>query len=1429
MQDLRDAFLPTLSQEHASAPLDNEIRNVEVQMTEDQDMDGEDVSVAAAVLDDSGPLRPLDPSIPGVIKPRPYQQEMLQESLKRNIIVAMDTGSGKTHIAVMRMQHEIERSSPNQIIWFLAPTVDLCDQQFAYIQSQITAVQSKFLRGDDGVDRWTEQTHWNAVLKNVKIVVSTYQILLDALSHGFVSMETLALIVFDEAHNCVKSHAGAKIMTNFYHGRKASNLGVPRILGLTASPVMRSDPRSLVKIEEVKLPKLVTVLYQTAPQAGSEGHTKTMKTLEDAFSNMEVTADPCQMKSFHTTATKILRDLGAWAADYYVSQVIRKLTKVANGSATHTDLSDMSKAEKLHLTKVLQQVELSQRSCLGFEDLHLLSDKVTKLIDVLLNEPASFSGIVFVQVRDLATLDRQSMKTYLTTGASDSSHPAPSDIGTPLVRARVRNISDLIDLNEQKHTLSRFKSGQINLAIATSVLEEGIDVPACNTVICFQAPANIKSFVQRRGRARHRDSRLVLLSDYADGKVVEWKKLEEDMRKMYEDERRTLQSLLLAEDSEEDDGRVFRVETTGALLDMDNAVAHLYHFCAKIPQSAYVDRRPEFTCCEESGLSRAEVVLPLSVDQTVRVAQSLRPWQSEKNAIKDAAFQAYIALYKAGLVNDNLLPNLGIDIVPHDLRSSANGDSRASLEKVKEQYNPWRDFAYAWRSAEKWYQYTVRYQDLDFAMLVPAPLAVRKIEPITLYWDRTTAFNLHFNSNSYPAIPEALPIGTEHTWALLKSAFGSRFQVEKKPFALQFVVDYGTPLIDLMGVKDTQPYELGPSSGLIRDKDDRNVAYLFQELLPGKPDINLVQKPYQDYEDSTDSPHVSVTRLPSRSDFFRKPPPTNDAPSKKPYSTVLPLTRCTEDKMPRILYQFGRFIPSIMYRLEKSFLATLLTKTILKDIQIQDLNGIVTAITASSASDESHYENIKYEANYQRLEFLGDTILKMCTSIQLMAQYPLWHEGYLTELKGRIVSNSCLYAAAIENGLDRFIITKKFSGHKWRPTYVDDLLAMGTDHVDKPRTMSSKIPADVVEALIGACYEDGEMGFEKPLQCLKIFIPRIDWQPLAQSQSLLFQRAPNVELPQTLRILEDMLGYEFNNKGLLVEAVTHASYNLGSASLERLEFLGDAILDYLVVERLMQTEDGTFISHVKMHLIRTALVNADILAFLCMEFHTTQEVIDLEIQPDGGSPQERPKMATLPLWKFMRHTSSAIAAEQQVAAELHDLLAPKIRDVFDSGKNYPWALLARQQAPKFFSDLVESLIGALYVDSGLDACRQFLERLKIWSIYRRLRFGAMEVYNPKEELGILAAAERVEYKLSTAPDTPEGEESRGLVCRVFVGEREIACVQDGVSRIEIETRGAEEAVRILRAERPGDISGVEQDVDLPELTEGDVVMAGTDS
>jgi len=119
------------------------------------------------------------------------------------------------------------------------------------------------------MDRWKEQRIWDAVLEDIEVVVSTHAVLADALSHGFVKLARLALVIFDEgklrclllimrqrslpchnsllmltdfhvAHHCNRKHPANKIMQNFYHSAKAEGTSVPHILGLSASPILRS-------------------------------------------------------------------------------------------------------------------------------------------------------------------------------------------------------------------------------------------------------------------------------------------------------------------------------------------------------------------------------------------------------------------------------------------------------------------------------------------------------------------------------------------------------------------------------------------------------------------------------------------------------------------------------------------------------------------------------------------------------------------------------------------------------------------------------------------------------------------------------------------------------------------------------------------------------------------------------------------------------------------------------------------------------------------------------------------------------------------------------------------------------------------------------------------------------------------------------------
>lgn len=82
-------------------------------------------------------------------------------------------------------------------MWFLAPTVLLCDQQCEVIRLEIPSVSVRLLTGNENVETWSRQI-WDTVLGSTRIVVSTPQVLYDGLAHSFIKMSQIALIVFDE-------------------------------------------------------------------------------------------------------------------------------------------------------------------------------------------------------------------------------------------------------------------------------------------------------------------------------------------------------------------------------------------------------------------------------------------------------------------------------------------------------------------------------------------------------------------------------------------------------------------------------------------------------------------------------------------------------------------------------------------------------------------------------------------------------------------------------------------------------------------------------------------------------------------------------------------------------------------------------------------------------------------------------------------------------------------------------------------------------------------------------------------------------------------------------------------------------------------------------------------------------------------------------
>ena len=172
----------------------------------------------------------------------------------------------------------------------------------------------------------------------------------------------------------------------------------------------------------------------------------------------------------------------------------------------------------------------------------------------------TFSGLIFVRTRaEVAVLSHilsiQAPKLRVATFVGESGFSG-----------RRNTLGDLADCKDQRKTLDDLRLGRKNLVVTTNALEEGIDVSACNVVICFDKPPNLKSFIQRRGRARRVASKYVIMFE-DDGcqtnDISTWHELEEEMRTTYMDEMRLLEDIQRLESLEETTDRELFVQSSG--------------------------------------------------------------------------------------------------------------------------------------------------------------------------------------------------------------------------------------------------------------------------------------------------------------------------------------------------------------------------------------------------------------------------------------------------------------------------------------------------------------------------------------------------------------------------------------------------------------------------------------------------------------------------------------------------------------------------------------------------------------------------------------------------------------------------------------------------------------------------------------------------
>ncbi|XP_055329020.1 endoribonuclease Dicer-like [Paramacrobiotus metropolitanus] len=412
-----------------------------------------------------------------------------------------------------------------------------------------------------------------------------------------------------------------------------------------------------------------------------------------------------------------------------------------------------------------------------------------------------------------------------------------------------------------------------------------------------------------------------------------------------------------------------------------------------------------------------------------------------------------------------------------------------------------------------------------------------------------------------------------------------------------------------------------------------------------------------------------------------------------------------------------------------------------RKLPLPDLNHLLNAVTSAKVADGF---------NLERLEVIGDTFLKFSSYVYVYFRFRQHQEGRLTQLCDQFVSNFNLYRLAKTKDLQNYVLNQEFNpgdnfvppGYIFDEQESNEMLANSGTKADKfpsarvHQPIEDKTIADVMEALIGTfLINSSARSAQVFMSWLGLCVlpettnapqegPSVDRYGVFRAEDItspLLRMGADVDaelckLTAGFDDFERRIGYRFRNKAFLLQAFTHSTYEPNSITdcYQRLEFLGDAIIDFLITRYVYED----FKSHAPgvMSDLRSALVNNLTFSTLAVKYNYHNHIkfqslhlhntIDLFVQTVQEKHQD-----VLPL------------QEEMLIADFDD---DKDDDDVDIGYEEP-------EAPKALGDVFEAVAGAIFLDSGLSLDT-------VWKVYYNIMRAQIEHFtkncpiNPVREL-----------------------------------------------------------------------------------------------
>jgi endoribonuclease Dicer len=219
-----------------------------------------------------------------------------------------------------------------------------------------------------------------------------------------------------------------------------------------------------------------------------------------------------------------------------------------------------------------------------------------------------------------------------------------------------------VSFRDQVITMMNFRKGIVNCLFATSVAEEGLDIPDCNLVIRFDLYTTLIQYIQSRGRARHANSRYIHMYEDRNQEhlqiIREVRRNEAILKKFCEalpadrilgGKSIDLEKLL----AKENKLPFYRVPETGAKLTYKISLLYLANFVSSLPHGPDMMLNPEYVITVQNKQFICEVILP--EESPIRGAVG-RPCSTKQVAKCSAAFETCLLLRKGKYLDEYLSP-----------------------------------------------------------------------------------------------------------------------------------------------------------------------------------------------------------------------------------------------------------------------------------------------------------------------------------------------------------------------------------------------------------------------------------------------------------------------------------------------------------------------------------------------------------------------------------------------------------------------------------------------------------------------------------------------------------------------------------------------------------------------------------------------------